>query len=141
MRTQNLSWAGPAGAIVSTPHDLALWIRALFEGRVVPERELDEMKKLVSQKTGLPIDAATPEDRRAFGLALGRFDMKDLGGFWFYEGETMGFRAIFAYWPQHDLLITAAANSRPPHGEDRLGPALVNGAFAVLSEAHLIDAR
>ena len=52
----------------------------------------------------------------------------------------MGFRAIFAYWPQHDLLITAAANSRPPHGEDRLGPALVNGAFAVLSQAHLIDA-
>ena len=48
---------------------------------------------------------------------------KDLGGaFWFYEGETLGFRAIFAYWPQYDLLITAAVNSQAPNGEDRLGP-------------------
>jgi D-alanyl-D-alanine carboxypeptidase len=140
MRTQNLSWAGAAGAIVSTPHDLALWIRALFEKRVIPETQLKEMTTLVSQKAGAPLAEATAEDPRAFGLALGRFYLKDLGGFWFYEGETMGFRAIFAYWPQHDLLITAAANSRPPHGEDRLGPALVNGAFAVLSQAHLIDA-
>ena len=141
VRTQNMSWAGAAGAMVSTPHDLALWIRALFEKRVIPETQLGEMTQLVSQKTGSPLSAATPEDPRAFGLALGRFDMKDLGGaFWFYEGETLGFRAIFAYWPQYDLLITAAVNSQAPNGEDRLGPTLVNGAFAVLSQAHLIDA-
>ena len=141
MRMQNMSWAGPAGAIVSTPHDLALWIRALFEKRVIPETQLGEMTTLMSQKTGSPLSATTPDDPRAFGLALGRFYMKDLGGaFWFYEGETLGFRAIFAYWPQYDLLITAAVNSRPPNGEDRLGPSLINGAFAVLSEAHLIDA-
>jgi D-alanyl-D-alanine carboxypeptidase len=142
MRTQNMSWAGPAGAMVSTPRDLALWIRALFEKRVIPETQLGEMTKLVSQKTGSPLSDATPDDPRAFGLALGRFYFKDQGGgFWFYEGETLGFRAIFAYWPQYDLLITAAANSQAPNGEDRLGPALVNGAFAVLSQAHLIDAQ
>jgi D-alanyl-D-alanine carboxypeptidase len=31
--TQNLSWAGEAGAIISNPRDLALWIRALFQAR------------------------------------------------------------------------------------------------------------
>jgi D-alanyl-D-alanine carboxypeptidase len=141
VRTQNMSWAGPAGAMVSTPHDLALWVRALFGKRVIPETQLGEMTTLVSQKTGSPLSAATPEDPRAFGLALGRFYFKDQGGgFWFYEGETLGFRAIFAYWPQYDLLITAAVNSQAPNGEDRLGPNLVNGAFAVLSQARLIDA-
>ena len=142
MRTQNMSWAGPAGAMVSTPRDLALWIRALFGKRVIPETQFGEMTKLVSQKTGSPLSDATPDDPRAFGLALGRFYFKDQGGrFWFYEGETLGFRAIFAYWPQYDLLITTAANSQAPNGEDRLGPTLVNGAFAVLSQAHLIDAQ
>jgi D-alanyl-D-alanine carboxypeptidase len=142
MRTQDMSWAGPAGAMVSTPHDLALWIRALFENRVIPETQLGEMEKLVSQKTGSPLGDATPDDPRAFGLALGRFYFKDQGGgFWFYEGETLGFRAIFAYWPQYDLLITAAANSQTPAGEDRLGPTLVIGAFAILSQARLIDAQ
>jgi D-alanyl-D-alanine carboxypeptidase len=142
MRTQNMSWAGPAGAMVSTPRDLALWIRALFEKRVIPETQLGEMTKLVSQKTGSPLSDATPADPRAFGLALGRFYFKDQGGgFWFYEGETLGFRAIFAYWPQYDLLVTAAVNSQAPNGEDRLGPTLVNGAFGVLSQGQLIDAQ
>jgi D-alanyl-D-alanine carboxypeptidase len=142
MRTQNMSWAGPAGAMVSTPRDLALWIRALFGKRVIPDAQLAEMTKLVSQKTGSPLGDATIDDPRAFGLALGRFYFKDQGGrFWFYEGETLGFRAIFAYWPQYDLLITAAVNSQAPNGEDRLGPTLVKGAFTVLSQAHLIDAQ
>jgi D-alanyl-D-alanine carboxypeptidase len=140
MRTQNMSWAGPAGAMVSTPRDLALWIRALFEKRVIPEAQLGEMTTLVSQKTGSPLSDATPDDPRAFGLALGRFYFKDQGGgFWFYEGETLGFRAIFAYWPQYDLLITAAANSQAPNGEDRLGSILVNGAFMALQQAGLPD--
>ena len=144
MRTQNMSWAGPAGAMVSTLRDLALWIRALFEKRVIPETQLGEMTKLVSQKTGSPLSDATPADPRAFGLALGRFYFKDQGGgFWFYEGETLGFRAILfeAYWPHIDSLVTAAVNSQAPNGEDRWGPTLVNGAFGVLSQGQLIDAQ
>ena len=40
MRTGNLSWAAEAGAIISTPRDLALWIRALFEKRVMPAQAI-----------------------------------------------------------------------------------------------------
>lgn len=138
MRTGNLSWAAEAGAIVSTPHDLALWIRALFDKRVIPARQLKEMTTLVSNKTGKPISDATADDPVGFGLGLGRFYRKELGGdYWFYEGETLGFRTIFAYWPQYDLLITGAVNSRPPDGEDKFGPAVIGGAFAVLQRAGL----
>jgi D-alanyl-D-alanine carboxypeptidase len=136
MRTGNLSWAGAAGAIISNPRDLALWIRALFEKRVVPAKQLEEMTTLVSNKTGLPIQDVSADEPVGFGLGLGRFHRKELGGaYWFYEGETLGFRTIFAYWPQDDLLITGSVNSRPPNGEDKFGPVVIGGAFTALHEA------
>ncbi len=84
-----------------------------------------------------PASSRGPADEPAgFGLGLGRFDRKELGGaYWFYEGETLGFRTIFAYWPQYDLLITGSVNSRPPNGEDKFGPAVIGGAFTALHEA------
>ena len=138
MRTGNLSWAGAAGAIVSNPRDLGSWIRALFDKRALPARQLGEMTTLVSNKTGNAIPEATPDDPVGFGLGLGRFYRKELGGaYWFYEGETLGFRTIFAYWPQDDLLITGSVNSRPPNGEDKFGPTVIGGAFMALQQAGL----
>jgi D-alanyl-D-alanine carboxypeptidase len=140
MRMQNRSWAGEAGAIISNPRDLALWIRALFEKRVFPAKQLEEMTTLVSNKTGLPLPDVTADDPVGFGLGLGRYHRKEFGGaYWFYEGETLGFRTIFAYWPQFDLLITGAVNSRPPNGEDKFGPAVIGGAFMALQQAHLLE--
>jgi D-alanyl-D-alanine carboxypeptidase len=75
----------------------------------------------------------------AFGLDLVQAYSPDLGGaFWFYEGETLGSRAIFAYWPQFDLVITAATNSQPPEGQDRLGDQVLGGVFGILVNAGLI---
>jgi D-alanyl-D-alanine carboxypeptidase len=140
MRTQNMSWAAEAGAMLSTPHDLALWIRALFEKRVFPEKQLAEMTTLVSNKTGQPLHDVSVDNPSGFGLGIGRSYRKEMGGaYWFYEGETLGFRTIFAYWPQYDLLITGSVNSRPPNGEDNFGPAVIGGAFAALQHAHLIE--
>src|SRR5215469_15335142 len=100
----NMSWAGAAGAIVSNPRDLAKWVRALFGGRVIPQRQLDEMMTTVSIKTGKQVAHASDGDAQAFGLDVAQGYDKDLGGnYWFYQGSTLGFRAIFAYWPQYDL--------------------------------------
>jgi D-alanyl-D-alanine carboxypeptidase len=133
--TQNLSWAGAAGAIISNPRDLALWIRALFQKRVIPETQLSEMTTLASDKTGLPLSEVTANDPAGFGLGVARAYRKEAGGaYWFYEGETLGFRTIFAYWPQYDLLITGSVNSRPPNGEDKFGPSVIGGAFEALQQ-------
>ena len=60
--------------------------------------------------------------RRAFGLALGFF--YDEATWAAPSGSTrrdvLGFRAIFALWACNTIFITAAVNSRPPNGEDRL---------------------
>lgn len=138
MRTGNLSWAGAAGAIISNPRDLASWIRALFGTRVIPAQQFKEMTTLVSNKTGMPLSEVSAEEPVGFGLGLARAYRKELGGaYWFYEGETMGFRTIFAYWPQDDLLITGAVNSRPPNGEDKFGPFVIGGVFTALQQAGL----
>ena len=140
MRLQNLSWAGAAGAIVSNPRDLAKWVRALFGGRVIPQRQLDEMKKLVSQKTGDAIDQAT-EKELAFGLDIGQAYKADLGGrFWFYQGTTLGYRCIFGYWPQYNLVLTVATNSQPPEGEDQLGDFVIAKVLRILADARIIAA-
>jgi D-alanyl-D-alanine carboxypeptidase len=140
MRMQNRSWAAEAGAIISNPRDLALWIRAVFEKRIFPAKQLDEMTTMVSNKTGLPLSEVTADDPVGFGLGLGRFYREELGAYWFYEGETLGFRTIFAYWPQYDLLITGSVNSRPPNGEDQFGPIVIGRAFMALQQAHVLDA-
>ena len=122
------------------PRDLALWIRALFEKRFIPAKQLEKMTTLVSNKTGLPLSEVSADEPAGFGLGLGRFDRKELGGaYWFYEGETLGFRTIFAYWPQYDLLITGSVNSRPPNGEDKFDPVVIGGAFTALQQAGLPD--
>lgn len=135
VRTQNLSWAGAAGGVISNPRDLDRWIRDLFSLRVLPKKQLDEMTSIVSEKTGLPIHDVSTGDPSGFGLNLARMYAPEPGGsLWLYQGTTLGFRAIFAYWPQHDLVITAMTNSQPRTGEDRFGPTVVMGALRILQD-------
>lgn len=138
----NMSWAGPAGGIISTPGDLATWVRDLFTLRVVPQKQLDEMTSLVSMRTGKPIATVSAGDPDAFALGLGRKYLAAVGGsFWFYEGMTFGFRTIFGYWPQYGLIITASTNSQPAAGEDHLASDVVVKAFETLQKDGLIPAK
>ncbi len=134
----NMSWAGPAGAMISDTRDLAKWVRALFGGRVIPKQQLDEMKSIVSLKTGKPIPDVSADDPMGFGLDLGRGYRPALGTYWYYQGTTFGFRAVFAYWPQYDLVMTTTTNSQPEDNEDKLAATVIGGAFAVLRNDGLI---
>lgn len=136
---QNLSWAGPAGGMISNINDLATWVRALFTGKVIPRQQLREMMSVVSTKTGLPIDDVSDQDPAGFGLDLGRAYRPALGGaYWFYQGTTFGFRAVFAYWPQYDLVVTAMTNSQPEDADDQFAATVVGGAFQVLRDNGLV---
>ena len=94
------------------------------------------MTALVSQATGKPIADVSPTDPRGFSLDLGRvYDQQAQTKFWFYEGITLGYRSFFTYWPQYDLLITAATNSQPQQGRDQFGPLVMTPAFDALRAA------
>jgi D-alanyl-D-alanine carboxypeptidase len=136
---QNLSWAGPAGGMISNTRDLARWIRAVFKRHVLPRKQLAEMTSIISTKTGKPIPDVSADDPAGFALDLARAYQPTLGGsYWYYEGTTFGFRAIFAYWPQYDLVMTTATNSQPAAGEDKLAPIVLAGAFEALQKKGLL---
>jgi len=131
LRDQDPSWAMGAGAAIATPEDVTQWARLLFTGDVLSDTERAELTKLVSMTTGKPVDGATADDRRAFGLGVGQTIVDDVR-FWFYEGEPMGARMFYGYFPQKDLVIAIAANSAG--NTDALGPALVTIYEAVTGE-------
>lgn len=119
LQRADLSWAGAAGGIVSTPRDVETWVRALFGGEVLPPRQMKEMMQLVSMETGRPIARTTAKDARAFGLGIGEMFQPGVGRFWFYEGETLGYRTVYAWYPQDDLVIVVSVNSQPT--DDHIG--------------------
>ncbi len=134
MRTADVSWGGAAGGIVSTPRDLARWLRAVFTGKILPPEQLREFLSFVSTKTGKPIEKVTSEDPRGFSLGLVRVQKPEVGALWFYEGETLGYRTAFLFSREDDVLVAAATNSQPAGEEDKLIPMLAT-LFVMAKEA------
>ena len=110
----SLSWAQGAGSMVATPEDLTVWARALYEGTsLLPEKQKAELLSLISTATAKPLPKATADDPNGFGLGVAQKYMPGFGTFWFYQGETLGFRAAHLYFPDSGLVVAIFANSRP----------------------------
>lgn len=135
MNGHSLSWAQGAGSMVSTPEDLATWARALYRGTtLLPRKQKTELLSLNSIKTARAIAAATAADPAGFGLGVAqRFNAK-LGRFWFYQGETLGFRAAHLYFPESDLVVSLFANSRPLEAKSKL-QSLFSKLYATIASA------
>lgn len=112
-RDYSLSWTQAAGGIVATPHAMAAWARELYQGDVLTAAQRFEMETLVSLKTADPIADTSPNDPRGFGLGVARLYMPGLGSFWFYEGMTLGYRMVHAYFPKQNVVIAVGLNSQP----------------------------
>lgn len=124
MREASLSWAQAAGGAVGSARDLDLWMRAVFEGRVVPARQQAEWMALVSTKSGEPIAEVSPDDPRGFSLGLARGILGSLGPQWFYQGETLGYRTLYVWFADENLMITVQTNSQPAEDENKLSDAV-----------------
>jgi D-alanyl-D-alanine carboxypeptidase len=110
----SLSWAQGAGSIVSTPEDLIVWARALYQGTsLLPAKQKAELLSLISTKTAKSIANVTAADPGGFGLGVAKLYMPKFGAFWFYQGETLGFRAAHIYFPKSGRVVAIFANSRP----------------------------
>ncbi|CEK09331.1 serine hydrolase domain-containing protein [Legionella hackeliae] len=108
----NLSWAGAAGALVANSEDVIHWVEHLFiENKLLTKDQQQKMQQLVSLKTGLPITTTTEKDPQGFGLGIAQnYDAK-IGRYWFYEGQTLGYRAIYIYVPCNKVIISTLFNS------------------------------
>jgi D-alanyl-D-alanine carboxypeptidase len=121
MSKDSVSWAQGAGSIVSTPADIATWARALYQGTaLLPPRQRRELMSLVSTKTARLLKKPVAADPAGFGLGVAKRIDAHLGSFWFYQGETLGFRAAHLYFPERDLVVAIFANSRPTEAKSKL---------------------
>jgi D-alanyl-D-alanine carboxypeptidase len=113
----SLSWARSAGSMVSTPQDLAVWARRLYDTRsALPDAQMRELLSLRSTQTGRGVFGATKDDPSCFGLGTaqlhdGSYAPSDQA-FWCYRGETLGFRALHVYWHGSDVVLALCINSR-----------------------------
>jgi D-alanyl-D-alanine carboxypeptidase len=124
MRSLSTSWMQSAGGAVASARDVDRWMRAVFGGKVVPAKQQKEWTELVSMKTGEPIEAVSAEDPGGFALGLGKKILGPLGAQWFYQGESLGYRTLYVWFADQDLMITVQTNSQPPDGTDKLHEAV-----------------
>jgi D-alanyl-D-alanine carboxypeptidase len=116
-----MSWAQGAGGIVSMPEDVTRWSRALYVGDLLKPQQRRELMRTVSQKTGAPIDDVSADDPHGFGLGVVHAFVPSMGKFWFYQGETLGYRMVYAWFPHADVVFAAGINSQPDAKEDQAG--------------------
>jgi len=133
VREMSVSWMQSAGGAVSSARDVDRWMRAVFGGKVVPPKQQQEWTELVSTKTGEPIASVSANDPGGFALGLARKILGPLGAQWFYEGESLGYRTIYVWIADQDLMITVQTNTQPPEGADKLGDA-VNALYEIVKK-------
>ncbi len=134
IRDDSVSWMQGAGGIVSTPQDVTRWARALYTGPMLAPQQRAELLGLVSTKTGKAISKTSLEDPRGFGLGVAQMTAAGLGTFWFYEGESLGYRMVHCYLPREDAVIAFGLNSQPDGAQDHVKD-LVQSIYGTLHGA------
>lgn len=109
----SLSYMDAAGGMISNSEDMAAWIKSLFTPNLVlTESELLEMKSLISQESGRPVPALSTSDPVGFGLGIrAQFGPGFNASYYIYQGMTLGYRAIYFYYPERQTLISITVNS------------------------------
>src|SRR5205085_436978 len=111
LRRASVSSTQGAGGIVASLADMTKWDRALYTGRELPRKQQRELESLVSMRTGQPIRKTSAVDPQGYGLGVGQATSSSTGTFWFYEGQTFGYRVLHLYSPRSGIVIAVAVNS------------------------------
>ncbi|MFJ8359071.1 serine hydrolase domain-containing protein [Streptomyces sp. NPDC093984] len=108
----DMSWAGTAGAVVSTMADLDRFYRQLLTGRLLPAAELAEME------TTVPMTDDQGNVTGHYGLGVRRFDW-GCGTFWGHSGAVFGAETWVISSPDGRRQMALAYNLSK---YDKLGP-------------------
>jgi D-alanyl-D-alanine carboxypeptidase len=104
---------------------------------VVPPKQQVEWTELVSTKTGKPIATVSADDPSGFALGLGRRIFGSLGVQWFYEGESLGYRTVYVWIADQDLMITVQTNTQPPKAPTKSATSSTPSTRSSRSQARL----
>ncbi len=131
----NLSWASSAGALVANSEDIIHWVRALFvDNDLLTPAQKQQLQQLVSTRTGQAIAATDATNPQGFGLGVIQGYDENWGHYWFYQGETIGYRAFYVYFPCNQVIISALFNSSVDSQNNHARPLLQGIYQAILTD-------
>ena len=90
----DLSIAIGSGSIVSTPQDVAMFLDALFTGKIISEGSLEKMQMI----------------KNTYGMGLMRFNLTDRVGFG-HRGRIDGFKSTSIFFPNENLGLVLTSNA------------------------------
>lgn len=123
----NMSWGGAGGALISSNADLNRYFDALLSGRLLPRRELAEMRRTVEADP----DRLWPGARYGLGMIASPLEC---GGSWEgHGGSVPGFRALQATTSDGRQLAMVINEIPPTEGAEAAFHHVIDTA---LCEAH-----
>ena len=105
------AWAWAAGAMVSTPSELNTFFQAVFDGRLLSQASIDEMKKGVDTGAGGAV----------YGLGLIGTPLSCGGTSWGHGGTIPGYQTNDAVGPD-GTAVTVAVTAMPAAIADQSNP-------------------
>ena len=99
------AWAWAAGAMVSTPSELNTFFQAVFDGRLLTQASIDEMKK------GVDVDSSELPGE-VYGLGLFGRSLSCGGTAWGHGGSIHGYQTDNAVGPD-GTAVTVAVTALP----------------------------
>lgn len=96
----NMSWAGTAGALVSTMGDLDRFYRALLNGRIVDRAGLAQMQRTVPEG---------PQTTGRYGLGIYTLELP-CGTFWGHDGAVWGMGTLTLSTPDGRRQVSLGYN-------------------------------
>lgn len=103
----NGSWGYGAAALVSTPHQIVMWVRELFGGKILSPQSLELLENAVALDTG---KASENFATSAYGLGVFRMNTP-AGVIWFTPGLTPGYRSLWVYMPCKGISFAYSASN------------------------------
>jgi D-alanyl-D-alanine carboxypeptidase len=139
VKDDSVSWMQGAGGIVASMQDVARWARALYEGPLLADKQRRELLTVVSDKTGKPLPGSSKANPTTFGLGVGGGYRPALGTYWYYQGMTLGYRVLYAYFPANGAVIVVGLNSQPDDKQNQNG-LLLERVYGILHAAGELSA-
>lgn len=99
---QNASWAWAAGGVVSTPQDMAVWVKALSEGKFFNNKFYK-----------IWLDSFVSMDARnsyGFGMMIVKRDTNEANNIFYHNGQLPGFNSYMVYAPAKKMTIIVWTN-------------------------------
>lgn len=146
----SLSIGQSAGAMLSTPNDIIIWLNQLFSGKILSDGSLASMTSIISEEDAKPIDLMKISLQKqqdlnkhrlspiGAGMGMGLVYFKNYGYAWVHAGGTLGYESFYTYNPCKGIAVVLMYNVKPK--QQLIFTKIVGDIFNVLDQSPIASA-